>query len=240
MPVIPLLTPIQKATSMHSSLLTVSMSFVAVCSATLAPQLASANLLTNPGFEVSAWTTANNVLTNFPGFQGVWGPEVGGITGATGGVTPASGVNMLEMYDDGLSYTQTFQSVDVSAFSTMINTGSATVTGDAFFNTVGGYIGAFSAVNISFHSGPSYGTLLGGSGSGTLTLDANPLTWEQATISSLIPIGTTWMVFQVAYQNASIGNNPGFVDDAHMDILPAPGAIALLGLAGLCNRRRRG
>ena len=62
---------------------------------------------------------------------------------------------------------------------------------------------------------------------------------EQATISSLIPIGTTWMVFQVAYQNASIGNNPGFVDDAHMDILPAPGAIALLGLAGLCNRRRR-
>ncbi len=216
-----------------------SVSLIAACGSTLFAQNAHANLLSNPGFEISAFTSAANVLTNFTGFQGIWGPEVGGITFATGGVTPLSGVNMLEMYTDGLSYTQTFQAVDVSAYSTMINTGSATVTGDAFFNTVGGYIGAFSLVNVAFCSGASWGTLLGNSGNGTLTLDANPLTWEQATVSSLIPIGTTWMVFQVAYQNASIGNNPGFVDDTHMDIVPAPGAIALLALVGLRTRRRR-
>ena len=210
----------------------------AVVATSLAPT-ASANLLSNPGFEISAFTSAANVLANFSGFQGVWGPEVGGITFATGGVTPAAGVNMLEMNDDGASYTQAFQTVDVSSFSTMINAGSATVNGSALFNTVGGYTGAFSAVNVSFFSGNSYGTLLGNSGSGTLNLDANPLTWESASITSLIPVGTTWMLFQVAYQNASIGNNPGFVDDTFMDIVPAPGAIALLGFAGLCGRRRR-
>ena len=150
----------------------------AVVATSLAPT-ASANLLSNPGFEISAFTSAANVLTNFSGFQGVWGPEVGGITFATGGVTPAAGVNMLEMNDDGASYTQAFQTVDVSSFSTMINAGSATVNGSALFNTVGGYTGAFSAVNVSFFSGNSYGTLLGNSGSGTLNLDANPLTWER-------------------------------------------------------------
>ncbi len=37
---------------------------------------------------------------------------------------------------------------------------------------------------------------------------------------------------------AEIGNNPGFVDDTYMNIVPTPGAIALLGLAGLAGRRR--
>lgn len=210
----------------------------AIVATSVAPS-ASANLLSNPGFEISAFTSAGNVLTNFSGFQGIWGPEVGGITFATGGVTPAAGVNMLEMYDDGLTYTQTFQTVDVSSFSTMINAGSATVNGSALFDTVGGYIGALAIINISFFSGPTYGSLLGNSGNGVLNLDGNPLTWESASVTSLIPVGTTWMMFQVAYNDASIGNNPGFVDDTFMDIVPAPGAIALLGLAGLCTRRRR-
>ena len=38
---------------------------------------------------------------------------------------------------------------------------------------------------------------------------------------------------------AEIGNNPGFVDDTYMNIVPTPCAIALLGLAGLAGRRRR-
>jgi hypothetical protein len=47
------------------------------------------------------------------------------------------------------------------------------------------------------------------------------------------------MMFQVAYNNASMAGNPGFVDDTSMTITPAPGSIALLLLAGIGGRRRR-
>jgi hypothetical protein len=209
-------------------------------SATIAGQ-ASAVLLTNPGFEISAFTSASNVLNNFTGFQGVWGIEVGGITVAALGVTPAAGNNMLGMTDDGLSYTQTFQAVDVSSYAALINSGNATVNANALYNTNGGYTGAFALVNVMFFSASNFGSMLGNSGNGTLNLDANPNTWEQASISSLIPVGTTWLVYQVAYQNASIFTNTGFVDQTYMDItaVPAPGAIALVGLAGFVGRRRR-
>lgn len=202
---------------------------------------ADANILSNPGFETPTTTTAANVLGNFPGFAGVWGPEVGAITTATLGVTPASGSRMLGMTTDGASYTQTFQAIDVSSFAGLINSGMAQLNAGALLNTNGGYTGAFGAVNVEFFSGPAYGTLMGNSGSGTLTLDANPLTWQSVSVTSAIPVGTMWLVFQVAYQNASIGNNTGFVDDAYLNItqVPAPGALAALGLAACGARRRR-
>ena len=210
-------------------------------SALLTTSDASANILSNPGFESLSSTTAANVLNNFTGFQNVWGIEVGSITGPALGVTPASGARMLGMTDDGLTYTQTFQAVDVSSYSALINSGNANVNASALFNTNGGYIGAFAIVNVMFFSGSTFGSMLGNSGNGALNLDANPNTWESASITAAIPVNTTWVVYQVAYQNASIGNNTGFVDQAYMDItaVPAPGALALLGLAGLTARRRR-
>lgn len=198
-------------------------------------------VLTNPGFETPTTTAAGNVLTNFPGFAGIWGPEMGSITTATMGVTPFAGSRMLQMTDDGLSYTQTFQAIDVSSFGGMINAGQAQMTASAWLNTNGGYSGAFGLVNVMYFSGPAWGSMIGNSGNGTLTLDANPLTWESVSVTSMIPVGTTWLVYQVAFQNASIGTNTGFVDLAGLDIVqvPAPGALALLGFAGLGARRRR-
>jgi hypothetical protein len=92
-----------------------------------------------------------------------------------------------------------------------------------------------------YFSGSTWGSMIGNSGNGTLFLDANPQTWEGVSVTSMIPVGTTWLVYQVAFQNASIGTNTGFADLAGIDILqvPAPGALALLGLAGLGARRRR-
>jgi len=202
---------------------------------------AHANILSNPGFEIPTTTSAANVLTNFPGFAGIWGPEVGAITTATLGVTPAAGSRMLGMTTDGLTYTQTFQAVDVSSFGGLINAGQAQMTAGALLNTNGGYTGAFGIVNVQFFSGPSFGASIGNSGNGSLTLDANPLTWESISVTSMIPVGTTWVVYQVAYQNASIGNNTGFADDAYLNItqIPAPGALAALGLMALGARRRR-
>jgi uncharacterized protein (TIGR03382 family) len=198
-------------------------------------------VLTNPGFETPTTTSASNVLNNFPGFAGIWGPEMGSITTATMGVTPFQGSRMLKMTDDGLTYTQTFQAIDVTSFSGLINAGQAQMTASAWLNTNGGYTGAFGLVNVMYFSGPTWGSMTGNSGNGTLTLDANPQTWEAVSVTSMIPVGTQWLVYQVAFQNASIGTNAGFVDLAGLDIVqvPTPGALALLGLAGLGVSRRR-
>ncbi|MEY3144168.1 MAG: hypothetical protein RLY21_2661 [Planctomycetota bacterium] len=198
-------------------------------------------VLTNPSFETPTTTAAGNVLTNFPGFAGIWGPEVGSITTATMGVTPFAGSRMLQMTDDGLTYTQTFQAIDVTGYSGMINAGQAQLTASAWLNTNGGYTGAFGLVNVMYFSGSTWGSMTGNSGSGSLSLDANPLTWESVSVTSMIPVGTQWLVYQVAFQNASIGTNTGFVDLAGLDIVqvPAPGALALLGFVGLGARRRR-
>lgn len=198
-------------------------------------------VLTNPGFETPTTTTASNVLNNFPGFAGIWGPEVGSITTATMGVTPFAGSRMLKMTDDGLTYTQTFQAIDVTSFGGLINAGQAQLTASAWLNTNGGYTGAFGIVNVMYFSGPAWGSMTGNSGNGSLTLDANPQTWESVSVTSMIPVGTTWLVYQVGFLNSSIGTNTGFVDNAGLDIVqvPTPGALALLGLAGLGARRRR-
>ncbi len=200
---------------------------------------ANANILNNPGFEVATTTSVSNVLGNFTGFQGIWAPEMGSITTATLGVTPAAGARMLGMTDDGLTATQAFQALDVTAYAALINSGTATMNASALFNTNGGYTGAQGSIVVQFFTTSNYGSLIGNSGFGSLALDANPLTWETNSISSAIPVGTTWMLFQVAYGNASIGNNTGFVDNAFLEIVPSPGALALLGLGGLVGGRRR-
>jgi hypothetical protein len=166
---------------------------------------------------------------------------MGSITTATMGVTPFAGSRMLQMTDDGLSYTQTFQAVDVTSYGGLINAGQAQLVATAMLNTNGGYTGALGLVNVMYFSGSTWGSMIGNSGNGTLFLDANPQTWEGVSVTSMIPVGTTWLVYQVAFQNASIGTNTGFADLAGIDILqvPAPGAIALLGLVGLGARRRR-
>jgi hypothetical protein len=202
---------------------------------------AQANILSNPGFETPTTTSTANVLNNFPGFAGIWGPEMGSITTATLGVTPATGSRMLGMTNAGGTHSQTFQAVDVSAFSGMINAGQAQMVAGALYNTNGGYTGASALVTVQFFTSSTYSSLIGNSGFGTLLLDNDPTSWESASVTSMIPVGTTWVVYQIAYSNASIGNNTGFVDDAYLRInqIPAPGAIAAFALAALGARRRR-
>ncbi len=217
-----------------------SLAPLAVFAAGLAFQgVANANILNNPGFETPTTTSVANLLGNFTGFQGIWAPEVGAITTATLGVTPAAGTRMLRMGNAGGVASQSFQAVDVTAYSALINSGTATMNASALFNTNGGYTGAQGSIVVQFFTAANYGSLIGNSGFGSLALDANPLSWETNSVSSAIPVGTTWMLFQVAYGNASIGNNTGFVDNAFLEIVPSPGAIALLGLGGLVGRRRR-
>jgi hypothetical protein len=212
---------------------------VAAALLAIASPHAQANLLSDPGFESGSVTTAANVLGNFPVYQAQWGQEAASDTGPNGGVTPFQGVLMHSMSNAGGVATQTFQAIDVTAYATLINSGSALVNMNAMFDADQNVPAALGAVYVSFFTGNTYGTLTSTIGN-SLALDNSPSTWEPITVSGAIPVGTTWMVAQVAYNNASLASSngafdPSYVDAADLTItpVPEPSTFALLGAGTL-------
>ena len=204
---------------------------------------AKANLLVDPGFEANPLTTANNVLTNFPGFQGVWGQENSTITGIDGGVTPAQPVKMLRMDNTG-SYTQTFQVTDVTSYAATIDAGSSTINLNALFNVDKNLAAAIGGVGVSFFTANNYGSLTTFI-INSMTLDNSNNTWQPIAVSGAIPVGTRWMLTQVFYNDATLlgidGNyGGGYVDAADLTITPEPATMCLfaLGALGLLRKRR--
>jgi len=202
---------------------------------------AASNLLSNPGFEVNSITTAANSLGNFPGFQGVWGQENSTIVGVDA-VSPASGAAQLRMDLTGGVTTQAFQTVDVTSFAALIDSGGATLNAGALFNS--NAQAAIGGVYISYFTANNYGSLFGPNDLNVMNFDANTATWESASLSVPIPANTRWILLQTAYSEASLFSSngvvgAGFVDDAYMEIVPAPGSAGLAALAALAMARRR-
>ena len=211
--------------------------------ATLIPS-AAANLLVDPGFEINPLDTASNVLNNFTTYQGIWGTENGTITGAENGVTPPEGVKMLRMDDDGLATTQGFQITDVTSYAGLVDSGSGVLTLNALFNVDTHVPAAVGGVYIQFFSAANYGAQIGTGMSGLLSLDSLVSTWESATVTTPIPVGTRWLLSQVYYSNTSlIGDDgiihPGYVDLADLRVVPEPATLGLLALGALTVLRRR-
>jgi hypothetical protein len=207
----------------------------------LAASSVHAVLLTNPGFEVNSTTTVANVFSDFNTYQNIWAPENGTIVGVDAGLSPLAGANQMRLDDDGLSATQLFQVVDVSAFTVPINAGAATVNFDAFLNSRAP--AAIASVSVGFFSGPNFGTQIGTFVLSGAALDANGFTWQNAAVSSNVPIGTQWIMAQVAYSNVSLNANGqlfgGYVDETTMNVVvPEPSTLALLALGSLSLLRR--
>ena len=212
--------------------------------ARIAPAVTTGNLLTDPGFESQPLTSDVNVLGP-PYMTNIWGDEASTITGTVGAVSPAGGVKMLSMTTDGLVATQTFQLVDVSAYSAAINAGNATVDMSGLFNVDKNVAAAKAEVVVQFYD--SSHNVLPGSGTGLLTLDANPATWEQINApTTSVPANTNYVLAQVLYINATMNdaagvNQPGFVDDTKLTLTttPEPASLGLFAVAALGMLRVR-
>lgn len=197
-----------------------------------APLPAAANLLYDGAFDLnSPFTSFGAIVTPFT--PGQWAVENANNVTATSGVTPASPERMLQMFNDGLTATQAGQVVAVGP--------GVNVTMSALFTTDPTVSGAIAEVLIGFYGATwGSGTPIS-SASATLNLDANNADWESLSVSALSPAGTQWALVQVAYSDASIGDNAGYVDNASLVVAPEPGtwAMMILGFvgAGLAGRR---
>ena len=184
---------------------------------TLPGAAGSVNLINDGGFESLPLTTAADVLNNFT--PGVWGAEQAIVIPFTNnGVTPFAGGKMLREINDGGVTTQTFQAMNVSSYASLISTGTAMVNMNAFFNVgFGAATAPVGAIGVSFHTSNTFSSMIS-QVSSSLVLDANTGTWEAISANMQIPAGTQWMVAQVLYNNASLAGQPGFVDEAKLNI----------------------
>ena len=220
-------------------LITICLAVTMILAISGQPVMAGLNLLVDPGFEVNPLDTTYNVLNYFATYEGIWGVEAATRTGVDGGVTPFEGVKMLRMTDDGLNATQAYQVTNVSGYVNLIDNVGAKANLSAMFSfNFDTNAPPHSALSLDFFSGNSWDTMIG-SYLVNRTLENLPGTWDFASISCDIPVGTRWIASQVLYSNASLQGHPGYVDAVELTIVPEPATIALLGLGCLLLRRKR-
>lgn len=196
-----------------------------------APSAQAVERLTDGAFDL------NNPLSTFgaivsPQFQsGVWAVENASIvSGPSDGVNPLSSTRMLRMLNDGLVATQAGQAVAI--------TPGASISMGANFTTGVGVSGALAAISLSFFNG-NYSNPVG-STSASFTLDSS-VGWQQLSLNTFAPLNADWVLAQVMYNNASLGNNAGYVDNVTLQAVPEPSNWAMFaaGFASLVYLRRR-
>ncbi len=209
------------------------------------------NLLVDPCFETSSNPLASIgfLAGGLPGTVGQWGVEAADIVyGLQGdGVSPFEGNAMLRAWDDGLTWSQNWQFVDVTAYSTLIDAGLAVATGSAIFNA---HLPvppgpAEVAVNVHYSTDPSgaWGTYNLAFGSGAFVLDNNAATWEMVSASGVLPVGTRYVLFELMFRDDPLRMAGavlyGYADCASLEIVPEPATMAALVPGLLLFLRRR-
>jgi hypothetical protein len=214
----------------------------------LALPAAQAQLLSNGGFDNDPLDTIAAVINSQGSMVfGKWGQESATLVGVVQmlPVVPLSNPLMLSTAATSGVTSQTVQAINVSSLATMIQNG-ANFTLSANYNAV--HQGRVGGIAMQFFGSDTYASQIGVPVSGGVITDNIPATWQNLSISGLIPQGTQSMMAQVYYTNASLPSNTvvfesGFVDSVEFQItqVPEPGSWALLAAGGawLIWRSRR-
>lgn len=193
--------------------------------------------LVDGGFDINPLTTIVAVInTPNPMLFGVWGQESATLVGVVGPVSPLSPTMMLSTtFTSGIA-SQTAQAIDVLPFAGMIASG-ANFTLSANFNALN--LGPIGGIVMQFFASNTFASQIGVPVPSSINVDGNPATWENLSITGLIPAGTQSMLAQVLYSNASLitangTTQPGYVDSVEFRItpVPEPGAWVLLMAGG--------
>jgi hypothetical protein len=213
------------------------------------------NLAINSGFELTADTDGS-----WPSSYGYWRGDYSSIVGATRGITPFEGSQMLQL--KGTAHTtipslantcEVPQIIDISQFASLIASGNAIVSASAYFNRIAGDAQTDTGFGVSImaHQGnpSSYPSdrenliwlLREGAG---INIDADPGTWELCELQVALPTNTDYVVVQVSageniYNDISYPEFDGhFADSVSVTIIPEPATLLLLGLGAVILRKR--
>ncbi|GGF86551.1 PEP-CTERM sorting domain-containing protein [Alteromonas lipolytica] len=205
-------------------------------------------ILSDGGFEA---TTTKNTEWPIPLVSiGQWSGDGFSIVSAESGVNPLSGSGMYKFLGNNLigGNHDTYQIIDVSAWATEIDAGTATIDYSAYFNSAG----MVSGLGLSFWSLPAFSGSLSGyttklfDNFGNAT-DADESTWEQVSYTSIsLDVNTRFVAFGL---HSLTKNSGAYVDNASLTLnvastepqtpVPAPGVLSLFGLGLLVSAKRK-
>ncbi len=217
---------------------------------------ASANLVTNPGFETYEITTGD-----YPEVFGDWMGDVSEIVSSENGITPLEGSNMLHfIYAAGdagpssITASNLRQTIDVSGYAGLIASGNAVANFSAYFNRVAGdaqtdtefviRIDAFAGLARQYETLKKNELYLAYSLEAIYS-DADINTWEIAMTNLEIPVGTDFLAIQVVaienvYNDTSHPEFDGhYCDMVSLEIVPEPATLSLLALGTVLLRRKK-
>ena len=203
---------------------------------------AHANLIADPGFEVSS-SQATGQLTWPLSDIGSWGVgDPFSIVTSENGVAPAEGSKMLRF--DGVQVAgDVYQIVDLSTSAASIDTGLVTVTFSAYFNAtasnmVGINVFGWDSAPTAFDT-PTRSLI---TSQVTTNLDTDLQTWEQVTGSTALPVGLRYIALGI-HADGDVFNT--YADLTSLSLTTARVAsppsfmLLALGLATIGYRRRK-
>jgi len=237
------------------------------------PVVGRANLIADAGFEnLSLGSTIPANVTSF----NQWFQDYATIVGSDQGVNPRDGNQMLrfdytspDQYAGITNGCDIYQYIDLRGLENYseISSGNTTAYASAFFNRVNldrsdttFILWLFTYSDDTFASYPDAGFT--SKVSASIITDGDVATWEELTLSVLIPQGTTHMAFRITAQEDLFKDDTGtseftghYADSMYLDFtplspeevptapVPEPSTMLLLGsgMAGLaCLRKRFG
>lgn len=190
----------------------------------LGTSLAYGDLLSNDDFETEVASSVMNIVET-PFDLDVWGGESSIVVGSENGITPNLGTGMLRMFDDGLTFTQVVQRVDVTQFADLIDNDNACVDFSANFNAPDGQMAPIAGISLTFITAlngteTSLDDAMISQSVNTQSLDSNLATWESVSIEGTkVPVGTRSILVQLTFQNNTLNGLPGYADTTSMCIV---------------------